>query len=321
MAEAKEPSATVPDSVRLAIGELEEPCRKLRDLLFHSPVYVVRGESSERSQRWLIQYVEITKADELVVALRELPLDEYLHLASFLAKWLHSVWVSLNPAGPPFDDPDLYVNPPGGNSWNSAAFDQWKSKVRGLESDFQKAADLIAEASTVSTVAEEVTRIADRVRRQAGGISADRLASLFDTLGRQERASARLWTILAAACLIGITVVAGIALNNNDSGGIDWKAQGLHLFLTLPFAALAAYSSRAASRHRQQAWWAASTSVQLHTVVGYTTPLDDESRSALLVQVGQRVFAQPAVNTSSQEPDSATLTASIDTLLSKLPSK
>lgn len=114
-------------------------------------------------------------------------------------------------------------------------------------------------------------------------------------------------------------------LKSSDGGAIDWKTQGLHLFLTLPFAALAAYSSRAASRHRhrhrQQAWWAKSTAAQLHTVVLYTSPLDEESRSALLVQVGQRVFAQPAMNTSSQEPDSATLTASIDSLLSKLPVK
>lgn len=314
---ARQPSS-VSDKDRLAAAELIEPCRELRALLFDEPVQVVMLGESERSSRWLIQFVEPDQARELVASLSELDPVEYAGQARYLYQWLSELARGLNPADPlrSFLDRTLLVESPGDTAKNRVAFDHWRGRIRSLARIFEVAADVTSNAAVLVDTADEVKRLAEDVKKNTGGIANDELASHFTKVAEVERSSAQRWTQLTVVCLVAVTTIAAASLIVDPAD--DWKIRALHLFLTLPAAILAAYSSRVASRHRQQYWWAQSTAAQLHTVTLYVAPLDADSRSRLLAQVGQRVFAQPAVNTSAQEPDAASLTASITDAFSKL---
>lgn len=97
--------------------------------------------------------------------------------------------------------------------------------------------------------------------------------------------------------------------------GSGWATQLVHLALTLPVAAGAAYASKISSRHRAQAWWADTTAAQLHTFTAFSTPLSEDARWRLREQFGVRIFTLAAFNTQERGDDSAALTAAVSDAL------
>jgi hypothetical protein len=317
----------LPNTIRIAAAELVAPCEELRALLFEEPLDVVPVGDIERSPRWLIQFVVADRVRELIASISALPPSDYLTLARYLSQWLTDVRLNLRQSTW-IDAGEYFVDLPGDSPRNKTTFDQWSDRIRALSRRFETAAEWTVDGAAVSEIASAATRVLEEVEKTAGNVKdaagevgTNKLASHFAVVAAQERVSARLWTGLAATSLAGVTGIAFKTLDVGASPSEDWKIQALHLSLTLPFAALAAYASRAASRHRQQSWWARSSAAQLHAITTYVEPLDDDSRSLLLVQVGQRVFAQPAVNMSAQEPDAASLAASVDGLVSTMRDK
>lgn len=196
-----------------------------------------------------------------------------------------------------------------------AAFRSWATQFDLIRDGFETDRALAPAIERSNAALNELEQNADLAIATAGKAGDKSLANYFATLSDKELTRASWWSFIAAAgmvatVILGATVVAD--LFTDDASG--WVEQLVHLALTLPVAAGTAYASTVASRHRQQAWWSATTAAQLHTFDAFSAPLPDAARAQLRAEFGARMFAEPAFNTHTQKPDSAAVTSAASDL-------
>lgn len=209
------------------------------------------------------------------------------------------------------------MDDPGSSTSARSALTLWHQDLRRIHRTFENALAFAPELQVVRDAADRVEQVAKSVEQTAGKIGSDSLAAYFAELAKVEERSARNWSSIAIASLVAMTTIAVVVLVVGAQNDNDWTEQLLHLALTLPIAALAAYASTVASRHRHQSWWARTTAAQLHTIGTYVEPLSESGRARVLEQVGLRVFAQPAFNTTAQEAETASITALLEGVIKR----
>ncbi|WP_143546724.1 hypothetical protein [Rhodococcus sp. 06-235-1A] len=312
-----------------AIGRLSHG---LLSFLFTQAEPMVTNEGSTTRHAYPVQFVNRALLDELstyltppvAVAGQDTATTWNQPSApSYLKNWLSEVSMKLRFETTVWDETQLglYVKYPDNSPSVKTAFETWQRALRSIERDFSDQLAVGPELEAARGSAKRAEKAADAAEKTAGRTGTITLATYFDTLAAKEATSAGSWSKLAVGSLLGIVTVAFVVLLVGATHSQDWTRQLLHLALTLPVAALSAYASSVASRHRHQAWWAHTTAAQLQTISAYVQPLADDARGHVLEQFGLRIFAQPAFNTTSQEPETASMTAMLEAVLSRTSGK
>lgn len=202
------------------------------------------------------------------------------------------------------------------NSSIEAAFQTWRQRLRQIASRIERAALVADTVDRGNQTIVELDRIRDVAANTAGQIGDDSLGTHFEKLAREERKRSTIWSTVAFAALATAAALAFLTLGKWVPPGSGWAAQLVHLTVTLPAAAGAAYASKISSRHRAQAWWAGSIAAQLHTFGAFSTPLDQERRGKLREQYGARLFTQASYDPSQQPADSASIAETLNGVVS-----
>ncbi|MCZ4516940.1 hypothetical protein O4220_00320 [Rhodococcus ruber] len=299
-------------------------CGDLREFLFSHAMVVVKDTMP--INRYPIEFVLPSHLEQLVAYLRApiTPADVAADLTwlkpsttLFLEQWLSDTQVQIPTMSDLFGPVPLFVEPVGHSSSASAAEKAWSKRIREMRNDLVDTLRIAPSVSVANEAALRAESAASQAESQAGGAASSTLAAHFEKLATEERASARSWSGLAVGSLVVSAIVALVVLWVGAESNLQWVEQLLHLALTLPFVALTAYASTVASRHRHQAWWAKTTAAQLHTVSPFVLPLNADDRSMVLSQLGVRVFGQAAFNTSEARPETASVLAPVQSLLSR----
>jgi hypothetical protein len=144
--------------------------------------------------------------------------------------------------------------------------------------------------------ADEQQRKRDETKKAAGDAMADKVGYYYGKYADAEtRSAVRLWLIVSG--LLAVVAVGAIWLHL-WLGVASFSTELIRLSATIPVAALAAYFAREASKHRASARWARELEIAMHTIPGYTAPLDDTDGRALRRALGMRVFGS-ATNQSA----------------------
>lgn len=193
------------------------------------------------------------------------------------------------------------------NSSLEAAFQTWRTRLKQLATRTERAISVADTVDRGNQTIAELDRIRDIAANTAGQIGDASLGAHFEQLAVEERKRSTLWFAFAFAALAAVAGLALFTLGKWVPSGSGWAAQLVHLTVTLPAAAGAAYASKISSRHRAQGWWAGSIAAQLHTFDAFSTPLDQERREKLREQYGARLFTQASYDPSQQPADSASI--------------
>ncbi len=318
----------------------------LSELLFFDPRTVINGDDSGTDfggeQRLLIEFMKVGKLEELVAFVRSLEVQRDQaqvdlrkdfnfwaseELAEFLSTWLLDTSQDLVPnlqvaKGDPWGTETLrhrFIELLPQTASAGAAFRAWTKRFVAIRDHFAAERAIVPALERSNAALDELEQNADLVKSTAGKVGDESLATHFATLSDTEMDRARSWSIIAALGVL-VTIVIGASVVGgwftDDTTG--WAEQLVHLALTLPIAAGTAYASTVASRHRQQAWWSATTAAQLHTFDAFSTPLPEADRAQLRAGFGARMFAEPAFNTHAQKPDSAAVTSAVSDLAAAL---
>lgn len=328
---------------RMGEGEraLRTAAEQLLELLFARPRLVARDEFGAGRgadarlgpRRLLIEFMRSSRLQELVAivsSLREAADESGLsydsrvvtELTEFLSTWLRDTSGDLLPdLDSPWGEPstsDRFVDPVPATSSAHAAFHSWTSEFVQIRDNLAANSVIAPTVDRSNAALDTLERNADVAKATAAKVGDESLAKHFSTLATGEEIRARWWTFITAlgvvvTILLGASVIAGWFADEDT----EWASQLVHLALTLPAAAGTAYASTIGSRHRQQAWWAATLAAQLHTFDAFSAPLPEDARAHLRTEFGARMFTQPAFNTGAQKPDSAAITAPLTDILKR----
>lgn len=139
----------------------------------------------------------------------------------------------------------------------------------------------------------------DNIDTAAGKVGAKTLAKGFSDQLDIESKRAYAWT-----AAVVLTVILGIALPVAAlttekivfSSVVDPIAgTAIKAIIGLPFLALAAYFARISSQHRETERYLRILVTQIDSVQAYAAVLDDEERRHLIVNLGNRAFADPGL--------------------------
>lgn len=130
-----------------------------------------------------------------------------------------------------------------------------------------------------------------------------RLATSKIVADRERRSAdlCRIITVVTAAVVGGIGLWAVLATPGEASS--EWQTLLANVFLSAPFAAIAAYAGRQSGSHRRAERDARHRELQLAALEPFLEPLESEQKAAVRASFAQHLFGPPTTEPPADMSD------------------
>lgn len=122
-------------------------------------------------------------------------------------------------------------------------------------------------------------------------------ANAYREAAKSENRRAWIWSVVAAAALISLSVVAFRTLwtytNGAHPAGVDWSGFSIRLYTLFALTGLAFYAGRQGEIHRNAERQNRRLFADLASVSPFLSDLDPEKREAIIEEIARRIFGQP----------------------------